>query len=244
MRDHVFLIHEDRELRADVERVLRPAGLDVRVAPSLEAAHERLAHESPCAVLLPWSTEGSVREALVGLKAGADSTPRVVVLAPRIQLPAAIGSLAYGADDCIGVPFAPEELLARITAALGRPPVRAAAECLEAGPILLDKNAHVLTVAGERVELAPAEFRLLAFFLGHQGRVFSRSELLKGAWARHVEAGPRTVDVHVRRLRQVLEPFGCDEMIQTVRGFGYRFGVGVWPPQSLILRSVTKLARS
>jgi two-component system phosphate regulon response regulator PhoB len=82
---------------------------------------------------------------------------------------------------------------------------------------------HSLTVNQQLVDLAPTEFRLLAFFLENQGRVFSRDELLRRAWSRNIRAGHRTVDVHVRRLRQLLEPFECDALIQTVRGFGYRF---------------------
>ena len=94
---------------------------------------------------------------------------------------------------------------------------------LTAGPVVLDKAVHCLTVNDQLVELAPTEFRLMAFFLENQGRVFSRDELLRRAWSKNIKAGHRTVDVHVRRLRQLLEPFGCDDLIQTVRGFGYRF---------------------
>ena len=93
---------------------------------------------------------------------------------------------------------------------------------LTAGPLVLDKGIHRLLVDGKEVSLSPAEFRLLAFLLENQGRVFSREELLRGAWPKNITAGGRTVDVHVRRLRQLLEPFGCDDIIQTVRSFGYR----------------------
>jgi len=78
-------------------------------------------------------------------------------------------------------------------------------------------------VSDQLIDLAPTEFRLMAFFLENQGRVFSRDELLRRAWSKNIKAGHRTVDVHVRRLRQLLEPFECDSYIQTVRGFGYRF---------------------
>jgi two-component system phosphate regulon response regulator PhoB len=88
---------------------------------------------------------------------------------------------------------------------------------------VLDKAVHCLFVNEKPVDLAPTEFRLMAFFLENQGRVFSRDELLRRAWSKNIKAGHRTVDVHVRRLRQLLEPFGCDDFIQTVRGFGYRF---------------------
>ena len=96
-------------------------------------------------------------------------------------------------------------------------------DLLAAGPVVLDKAAHCLTVNERSIDLAPTEFRLMAFFLENQGRVFSRDELLRRAWSKNIRAGHRTVDVHVRRLRQLLEPFECDRYIQTVRGFGYRF---------------------
>jgi len=94
---------------------------------------------------------------------------------------------------------------------------------LRAGPSVLDIAMHRVCIDGRAIELAPAEFRLMAFLLDNQGRVFSREEVLRHAWAQNIKAGVRTVDVHVRRLRQQLEPFGCERMIQTVRGFGYRF---------------------
>jgi two-component system phosphate regulon response regulator PhoB len=95
-------------------------------------------------------------------------------------------------------------------------------DTLTAGPVVLDRSVHRVLVSNRVVDLAPTEFRLMAFFLENQGRVFSRSELLTRAWKRNIKAGHRTVDVHVRRLRRQLEPFGCEDMIQTVRGFGYR----------------------
>jgi two-component system phosphate regulon response regulator PhoB len=88
---------------------------------------------------------------------------------------------------------------------------------------VLDIAVQCLLVDNQPVEVAPRDFRLLSFFLENQGRVFSRDDLLRRAWSKNIKAGHRTVDVHVRRLRQVLEPFNCEDMIQTVRGFGYRF---------------------
>ena len=97
---------------------------------------------------------------------------------------------------------------------------------------MLDKAVHRLLVRGKEVALSPAEFRLLAFLLENQGRVFSRDELLRGAWPKNITAGGRTVDVHVRRLRQLLEPFGCDDIIQTVRSFGYRLALPTLEPRA------------
>lgn len=223
MGGYVFQIQDERELGAKIKRALERDGLRVQDCASIEAVQSALGTKAPSVVLLPWSGEAALRRALWDLKGSGPLTPSVILLAPHAKLSAAIASLCYGVDDCVGVPFLSEELVARVAAALERPPIAAAPERLEAGPVVLDKAEHALTVSGQNVSLAPTEFRLLSFFLEHQGRVFSRSQLLQGAWARHVAAGPRTVDVHVRRLRQLLEPFGCDDMIQTVRGFGYRF---------------------
>jgi two-component system phosphate regulon response regulator PhoB len=122
----------------------------------------------------------------------------------------------------VTVPLQREELVVRVNAALRRPQMPVSQERLTAGPIVLDRRVHRVSINNECVELAPTEFRLLAFLLENQGRVFSRGELLTRAWSSNVKAGHRTVDVHVRRLRQQLERFRCAEMIQTVRGFGYR----------------------
>ncbi len=137
-------------------------------------------------------------------------------------MPSAVAALEFGADDCLALPFEPSELVARVNACLRRPLAMIRPDQLTAGPLVLDKAVHRLLVRGQEVALSPAEFRLLAFLLENQGRVFSRDELLRGAWPKNITAGGRTVDVHVRRLRQLLEPFACDDIIQTVRSFGYR----------------------
>lgn len=98
-------------------------------------------------------------------------------------------------------------------------------ETIRAGGISVDTAGHRVIVDGDYVTLAPREYRLLLFFLGNQDRVFSRKQLLVHVWDRDASVGPRTVDVHVRRLRSVLEPYGCDRYLQTVRGTGYRFSL-------------------
>jgi two-component system phosphate regulon response regulator PhoB len=89
---------------------------------------------------------------------------------------------------------------------------------------VLDRIGHRVTVSGQEIELAPAEFRLMAFFMENRGRVLGRKQLLAHVWNRSKGIGERTVDVHVRRLRAALSPYGSDQRLQTVRGFGYRFG--------------------
>ena len=137
----------------------------------------------------------------------------------------AIRALESGADDFIGKPIQRNELRARVAACLRRPANVSQAEVLRAGGITIDNVGHRVTVDGEFVSLAPREYRLLSFLVINQDRVFSRKQLLVHVWNRESSVGPRTVDVHVRRLRSLLEPFNYARYLQTVRGSGYRFSL-------------------
>ena len=177
-------------------------------------------------VLVAWSVLRPLKEAMRWLRSHDRARKaRVIVLTEQSRIEDAIGALEFGADDCVAAPFTGAELVARVRASLRRSPASFRKDELRAGPIALDRGTHEVSVDGRPVDLAPTEFRLLSFFMEYQGRVFSREELLTRAWSSHVKAGQRTVDVHVRRLRQLLEPFGCETMIETVRGFGYRFRI-------------------
>jgi two-component system phosphate regulon response regulator PhoB len=218
MSQSLLLIHPEAAARQSVLAAL--AGLDAAVTEAVELRLTDLG--SPDLVLIAWQALSPPKDSLRWLKQRESSPPtRVIVLADRSEYLSAVSSLALGADDCVAAPLRGDELLLRVQACLRRPLAQPAEDTLSAGPIVLDRNVHRVTVKDKSVELAPTEFRLLAFLLANQGRVFSRNELLTRAWSSNVKAGHRTVDVHVRRLRQQLEPFQCAEMIRTVRGFGY-----------------------
>jgi two-component system phosphate regulon response regulator PhoB len=219
----VLVIHDEPPLRAAARRALALAGRPVAEAAELATALEVADRVRPAVIVLPWLGRRVVREALARLReADATRRSRLIVWAEHAEMPSAVAALELGADDCLALPFEPSELVARVNASLRRPLATVRPDRLTAGPLVLDKAVHRLLVDGREVPLSPAEFRLLAFLLENQGRVFSREELLRGAWPSNITAGGRTVDVHVRRLRQLLEPFGCDDVIQTVRSFGYR----------------------
>jgi two-component system phosphate regulon response regulator PhoB len=131
--------------------------------------------------------------------------------------------LEAGADDYVTKPFSPRELLARIKAVLRRRAPQLTDEVVEIRGLRLDPAAHRVSGNGKSLELGPTEFRLLHFFMTHTERVHSRAQLLDQVWGDHVYVEERTVDVHIRRLRQALEASGHDALIQTVRGTGYRF---------------------
>lgn len=136
-----------------------------------------------------------------------------------------VAALESGADDFVGKPIVVPEFIARVGACLRRPAGPGGADVIEAGGIRIDAVGHRVIVDGDYVSLAPREYRLLHFLLGNPDRVFSRRQLLVHAWDRDAAVGPRTVDVHIRRLRSVLEPYGYDDYLQTVRGSGYRFSL-------------------
>ena len=147
----------------------------------------------------------------------------IIMLTAKGEETDKIKGLDSGADDYITKPFSTRELLARVRAILRRSQNEEVLEVLEAGRLRMDLQTHRVTIQDETVEVSPTEFRLLQFFITHPERVYSRSHLLDAVWGNETYIEERTVDVHIRRLRKLLEPFACDDMIQTVRSVGYRF---------------------
>ena len=144
------------------------------------------------------------------------------MLTARIEEADVVRGLGAGADDYITKPFSPRELMARIKAVLRRAKARSDNE-LHVRGLLLDPSSHRVSIAGQNLEVTPTEFRLLHFFMTHPERVYSRQQLLDQVWGNSAYVEERTVDVHIRRLRKILEPTRHNSLIQTVRGAGYRF---------------------
>lgn len=240
MSDTILIIHESKELREPIEKSLEELGYTVVATTQDHATNGLLEGASPALILLQWTDAASTEALIARFKSAPESrASRIIVVAAKHEIGEAIRALEFGADDCIATPFSAAELVGRVNACFRRPLTIARRDRLRAGPLLLDRVARRLLVGDDSVVLAPTEFRLMEFFIEHHGRAFSRQELLQHAWPRNVNAGRRTVDVNVRRLRQALEPFSCDQMIQTVRGYGYRFSID---DRSVGARSVTPAA--
>ena len=131
-----------------------------------------------------------------------------------------------GADDYVRKPFSTKELISRINAVLRRLNVASNDnDIVRAGKITIDTTQHRILIDQQNVDFSPTEFKLLYFLMSHPDRVFARDQLLDNVWGNQVYVEDRTVDVHIRRLRKVLENYNCDDYINTVRGVGYRFSL-------------------
>ena len=181
----------------------------------------------PDLLLLDWMLPGQSGLAFAK-QLRADTRTRelpIIMVTARSDESDKVAGLEAWVDDYVTKPFSPRELKARIKSVLRRRAPEAAQEVLVAGPLQLDPATHRATAHGQQVHLGPTEFRLLRFLLARPERVHSRTQLLDQVWGDQVYIEERTVDVHIRRLRVALEPFGVDSMIETVRGSGYRLAV-------------------
>jgi two-component system phosphate regulon response regulator PhoB len=225
----VILVVEDEGAIADLVSLhLRHAGWQPVVVGSAEAARERARSELPALAIVDWMLPGISGPTLVRQWRGEERTRSlpVLMLTARADEADLVAGLEAGADDYLTKPFSPRELVARVKALLRRAAPQTLQETVVAGPLSLDPTERRLFWAhgDQRRELriGPAEFRLLHFLVAHPGRVFSRTQLLDRVWGDHVFIEERTVDVHVKRLRDALTPVQAANCVETVRGAGYR----------------------
>ena len=224
----VLVVEDDPDIGAMLEYTLTNAECQVIAVSDCQSALRKLAGPAPNLILLDWMLpDMSGIELLRRLR----REPRlkdipVIMLTARGEEADRVRGLESGADDYVVKPFSIRELKARINTHL-RKQVNDKATTFSIDGLVLDQESYRTTVNGQPIELGPTEFRLLRHFMSHRDRVFSRSQLLDAVWGTNVYIEERTVDVHIRRLRQALEPFGKDHLIQTVRGAGYRFSTRV-----------------
>ena len=223
------LVVEDESAIAELIAInLRHAGYEVSVVADAEAARASVDRVLPDLVLLDWMLPGHSGLALAkAWRAEARTKPLpIIMLTARAEEGDKLAGLDGGADDYLTKPFSPRELLARIRAVLRRRAPQALDEAVEVGGLRLDPATRRVTReidgALREIKIGPTEFRLLHFLLTHPERVHSRAQLLDRVWGDHVFIEERTVDVHVKRLREALAPVQCAQLVETVRGAGYR----------------------
>ena len=217
------LIVEDEPSIAELISVnLRHNGFAPVWAEDGVAAQRELDAVLPDAILLDWMLPGQSGLALAR-KWRSDSRTRaipILMLTARGDEPDKVAGLDAGADDYITKPFSTQELLARIRAVLRRRAPEQGSETVTIGDLALDAGTHRVSWQGRQLKIGPTEFKLLQFLMTHPERVHSRSQLLDKVWGDHVFIEERTVDVHVKRLRESLGPAAA--VVETVRGAGYR----------------------
>ena len=219
------LVVEDESAIAELMSInLRHAGYEVVVAATADEALLQVDRVLPDLVVLDWMLPG---ESGITLAKRWRSQPRtrelpIIMLTARAAESDKISGLDAGADDYLTKPFSTKELLARIRAVLRRKAPEALDSAVEVSGLRLDPATRRVTRGAQEVKIGPTEFRLLHFFMTHTERVHSRTQLLDRVWGDHVFIEERTVDVHVKRLREALAPVQCSSLIETVRGAGYR----------------------
>lgn len=218
-----ILIVEDEPAIAELIAVnLRHGGFDPVVAQDSVTAQRELDAVLPDAILLDWMLPGQSGVALARhwrKQARTKSIP-ILMLTARGDEPDKVAGLDAGADDYITKPFSTQELLARIRAVLRRRAPESVNDSVTVGALILDAATHRISYQAQELKLGPTEFKLLHYLMKHAERVHSRSSLLDKVWGDHVFIEERTVDVHVKRLREALGAAGA--MVETVRGAGYR----------------------
>ena len=226
-----ILVVEDEPAIAELIAVnLQHAGHYPIRAYNAEQATALMSDVLPDLVLLDWMLPGKSGVAFAKDLRANERTKQIpiIMLTARSEEQDKIMGLEAGADDYVTKPFSPKELLARIKAVLRRRAPQLTDDVVVVSGLRLDPATHRVMASQEtgdnpiRLELGPTEFRLLHFLMTHPERVHSRSQLLDQVWGDHVFVEERTVDVHIKRLRAALAPAGYSNMIETVRGSGYR----------------------
>ncbi len=221
-----ILVVEDELAIAELLAInLRHAGHEVTLAASAEQAQRAIDAVLPDLVVLDWMLPGQSGLSLAKRWRSQSRTKElpIILLTARAEEADKVLGLDAGADDYLTKPFSPGELLARIRAVLRRRLPEALDSAVEVGALRLDPSTRRVTgQGGQEIKVGPTEFRLLHFFMTHPERVHSRAQLLDRVWGDHVFIEERTVDVHVKRLREALAPAQCAHMVETVRGAGYR----------------------
>ncbi len=229
MQKRILIVDDEPAIRDMVAYALRKGDFEPAHAGDARQAQESIAERVPDLILLDWMLPGTSglelarrwrREALTR------DVP-IIMLTARGEENDRVGGLEAGVDDYVVKPFSARELLARIRAVMRRSRDDDEDGSIRIGGLRIDGAAHRVFADTDgspaTVQIGPSEYRLLHFFMTHPDRVYSRSQLLDHVWGGSVYVEERTVDVHIRRLRKTLEPHRLDQMVQTVRGAGYRF---------------------
>ena len=224
---NILVVEDEDAIREMLMMVLVQAGFKSIPATDAQDGQKVLNDNLPDLILLDWMLPG-ISGAEWARRLKKDSMFReipIILLTARGEEEDKVKGLEIGADDYMTKPFSPKELIARIRAVLRRSGKINDLAQISLADLVLDTEQHRLSIGEKQLEVSPTEFRLIQFFMTHPDKVFNRTQLLDQVWGRSVYIEERTVDVHIRRLRKILAEHGREDLVQTVRGFGYRFSV-------------------
>jgi two-component system phosphate regulon response regulator PhoB len=227
----ILVVEDEWAIREMIAFGLRRAGYEVQEAGDSSSARAMIADRRPDLVLIDWMLpDSSGLELTRAIKRNAETRELpVIMVTARAEEGDKVAGLEGGADDYVTKPFSPRELHARIAALLRRTDQAEVGAELRVGSLLMDCAGHRVSVDSHDVDIGPTEYRLLKFLMRNPERVYSRTQLLDSVWGANVYVAERTVDVHIRRLRRCLETPGVSDLIQTVRGSGYRISARTTP---------------
>ena len=227
MPANILVVEDEPAIQELLALNITQAGHNAMRALSAEHAQELLREAMPDLILLDWMLPG-MNGLEFARKLKSDTLTKsipIIMLTARGDEYDKVRGLEVGADDYVTKPFSPRELNARIKAVLRRRAPQMTDDPIEVSGLRLDPTTHRVTGNDKIIDLGPTEFRLLHFFMSNAERVHTRSQLLDKVWGDRVFVEDRTVDVHIRRLRNALSISGHEDLIQTVRGAGYRLSV-------------------
>jgi two-component system phosphate regulon response regulator PhoB len=221
----VLVVDDEAAIRDMIRFALERANMEVLAAADAQEALLRISESRPDIILMDWmmpNVSGLELTRRLRKDSYTEDIP-IIMLTARVTEDDKVAGLEAGTDDYVIKPFSPRELLARIRAVLRRSSPANEQGHLAVGRLVLDTASRRVLHDGEEVRMGPTEYRLIEFFMSHEGRAYSRSQILDHVWGTNAYLEERTVDVHIRRLRKALEPYARESLIQTVRGAGYRF---------------------
>ncbi|AIL32137.1 phosphate regulon transcriptional regulator PhoB [Basilea psittacipulmonis] len=225
MNTTILIVEDEIAIQELIALNVEMAGYKVKTASSAQQARSIIQEKLPDLILMDWMIPGQSGLSLIKeirQDKRSHDVP-IIMLTAKADESNKIEGFEVGVDDYITKPFSPKELLARIKAVLRRKSPQSLDDMITFGPLILNPHLRQLQVDDTLIQVGPAEFKLLHFFVTHPDRLYTRTQLLDLVWGDHVFLEERTIDVHIRRLRKVLDKVNLRHFVQTIRGGGYRF---------------------
>ena len=224
MPPYILVVEDEPDIRELLDFAISRSGFSVIEAETAEDALKVLDRGTPELIIIDWMLPGMSGVEFAKRVRGNPNTKNIpiIMLTAKSDESNKLKGLDTGADDYMTKPFSPKELIARIKAVLRRKSPELVDEPISIKGLALDPNKHLLQYNNKTITIGPTEFKLLNFFMKNPDRVFSRNQILDKIWGNKSDIDDRTVDVHIKRLRDTLKISGQESLIKTIRGIGYR----------------------